>query len=306
MRLSGFSFARNAVSLDYPIVESIKSVLPIVDEFIIALGDSSDNTTDVVRSIGDKKIKIIETVWNPGLFVHGAINAEQTNIALSQCKGDWCIYLQADEVIHEKYLPVIVEACKKYLHNKGVEGFLLSYKHFWGDYFKYQKAHNWYRREIRVVRNGIGVHSWKSAQSFRIHGRKMHTILIPAEVYHYGWVREPVTMKRKSVALDSLHHSKEYIEEKYPGKQKATPFEYGSLKYLADFKGTHPAVMKDRIAAKNWTVTENPKVKHKHMKFSIRLLSAIENLLGTRLGEYRNYHLIGKDYSLKRFIGEEI
>ena len=38
MKVSGFTFIKNAEMLGYPFIESIQSVLPIVDEFIIAVG----------------------------------------------------------------------------------------------------------------------------------------------------------------------------------------------------------------------------------------------------------------------------
>jgi hypothetical protein len=304
MKLSGFSVARNAIDLDYPVIESIKSILPIVDEFVIALGDSYDNTTEAVRAIDSPKLTVIERQWDSSLFDHGAILAHETSIALDQCTGDWCIYLQADEVIHEKYLPVIVEACRRYQGSEDVEGFLMSYKHFWGDYFRYQKTRHWYRREIRVVRNNIGVRSWKSAQGFRINGRKLRALLIPAEVYHYGWVRNPLNMKRKHVAHDSLHHDKEWIDNRYKGDEKVKPFDYGSLEHLAVFRESPPAVMKERIASKDWSASGNSHIKHRHNLLSFRILSAVERFLGTQIGEYRNYHILGKDDDLARFISE--
>jgi glycosyltransferase involved in cell wall biosynthesis len=305
MRLSGFSVARNAIDLDYPIVEAISSILPIVDEFVIALGDSYDETTEVVRSIADPKLKILERVWDKALFDHGAILAHETSAALEQCSGDWCIYLQADEVIHEKYLSVILEACRKYKDDEQVEGFLLSYKHFWGDHFHYQRTRNWYRREIRVIRNNIGVRSWRSAQGFRIDGRKLNVILIPAEVYHYGWVRDPHKMKKKRIAHDSLHHDSTWVDERYRGDQRERPFEYGTPRNLVVFTGTPPAVMRKRISSREWGFGNGLPVKHKHDYLHVRLLSTIEDVLGTRFGEYRNYQLIGTDDELRAYVSAD-
>ncbi len=305
MRLSGFSFVRNAIELDYPIVEAIKSILPIVDEFVVACGDSTDGTTELVRSIEDPKIKIIETVWDPKDFVAGRSNAVQTNIALDACTGDWCIYLQADEVIHEKYLPVIVKACEKYLDDPRVEGFLLSYKHFWGDYFHYQWTHHWYRREVRVVRNGIGVRSWGSAQGFRINGRKLRVIHIPAEVFHYGWVRDPLKMRRKMIALDTVHHGE--AEARRRNEPPDVPFDYGIPDHLRVYHGTPPAVMKDRIARRNWDWIPETPTRHKHDRLLVRLWSWIEEkVLRTRIGEYRNYVLLGYDHSLGVWVGRSL
>jgi len=305
MKISGFSFVRNAIILDYPIVEAIKSALPIVDEFVVACGDSDDDTTELVRSIGDPKIKIIETVWNPDDFVHGRSNAIQTNIALDECTGDWCFYLQADEVVHEKYLPVIVKACEKYLDDKKVEGFLFNYKHFFGDYKHYQWTHHWYRREVRVVRNNIGVRSWQSAQGFRIDGRKLSVVHIPAEIFHYGWVRNPLKMRKKMIALDTVHHGEsEALKRNAPEK---IPFDYGIPDHLKIFLDSHPAVMSERIARKNWDWIPETPTRHRHDKLLVRLWSHIENdILKFRIGEYKNYVYLGYDHSLGQYIGQHL
>ncbi len=293
MKISGFSFVKNAVKLFYPIEEAIRSALPLVDEFVIACGDSDDGTTELIRSIGDPKIRIIETVWDPAHFVKGAVNAVQTNIALDACTGDWCFYLQADEVLHEKYVPVLHERMERYLETPEVEGLLFDYVHFYGSYDLYQVAHNWYAKEIRIVRNGIGVRSWESAQSFRIDGRKLRVAPANAEIYHYGWVRPPVSMMKKQIALSSVHHDKSWVEDRYPDGEAA--FDFGSLKTCRRFGGAHPAVMRERIAATNWEVTPGPpnKKDHKHDRLGVRLLTFLENhILHRKVGEFRNYVLI--------------
>ncbi|RKY62437.1 MAG: hypothetical protein DRP95_01550 [Candidatus Latescibacterota bacterium] len=304
MTISGFSFVRNAISLDYPIAEAIRSVLPLVDEFVVACGDSSDGTTELVRSI-DPKVRVIETVWDESDFVGGRVNAVQTNIALDHCRGDWCIYLQADEVIHEKYLSVIYVACEKYLENKTVEGFLFSYKHFWGDYYHYHWTHHWYRREIRVVRNGIGVRSYKSAQGFRVGDRKLRVVHIPAEIYHYGWVRDPLKMRKKMIALDTVHHGAQKARKR--NLPEHIPFDYGIPDHLRLFTGTHPAVMAERIAQRNWDWIPETPVRHKHDKLWVRFRSWLEeNILGNRIGEYKNYDLLWYDHSLGHLIGKPL
>ncbi len=304
MLISGFTYVRNALILDYPVVESICSVLPICDEFIVSCGDSVDETRQVIENIGSPKIKIIDTVWDIEKYPGGSIHAQQANIALKECKGKWAIYIQADEVIHEKYLPIILKAIEKYDNVSEVEGFLVSYKHFWGDYEHYQTAHNWYRREIRIIRNGIGIKVWGDGQGFRRNGRKVKVVLIPVEVYHYGWVRDPMKMKKKIIAQDEFHHTTEWVKQKHPPETHSNPFQYGTLKHLARFKDSHPAVMKMRIESKNWSVDESVKTNHKHNKILVRLLSFIENkILHTRIGEYKNYKLIKKDDFLTDDVG---
>ena len=129
--ISGFSTVRNGIKLGYPLVESIRSILPVVDEFIITIGKSDDNTLEVVKKIGDPKIKIIETVWNPGFTVKGRILAVQSNIALFQCRGVWAFYIQADEVFHEKDHDKIIHLCEHHSKDDDVEGFLFDYTHFY-------------------------------------------------------------------------------------------------------------------------------------------------------------------------------
>ncbi|TFG64098.1 MAG: glycosyltransferase [Gemmatimonadales bacterium] len=130
MKVSGFSFCRNAVRLYYPIAESIRSALPLVDEFVIAVGKSDDGTREAIEAIDDPKIRVIDTLWDETQFVRGVINSVQTNIALDGCTGDWCVYLQADEVLHEQDLPRIREAMQDALDRPVVEGWLFDYLHF--------------------------------------------------------------------------------------------------------------------------------------------------------------------------------
>jgi glycosyltransferase involved in cell wall biosynthesis len=132
MIISAFSMVRNATKLYYPIKASIESILPIVDEFIIALGDcdEDDHTLEEIEKIKSDKIKIIHTKWNIETYTNGAEYAHQTDIAKGYCKGDWLFYLQSDEVIHEKYLSPIKIRCNELLNNKSVEGLLFDYRHF--------------------------------------------------------------------------------------------------------------------------------------------------------------------------------
>jgi len=291
MRISGFTFVRNAIDLYYPVVESITSILPICDEFVIAAGDSTDGTTELLRSINDPKIKIIETVWDPKQFVRGASNAIQSNIALDACTGDWAFYLQADEVVHERYLPGLVERMRAYLPDRRVEGLLFDYVHFFADYEHHEIAHGWYRREVRIVRQGIGARSWKSAQGFRRDGHKLHVALAGADIYHYGWVRPPRQMTRKNVALSTVHVG---VDAMRAAKVDAdAEFDFGQLWGRTRFTGTHPQVMAARIAAKDWEVRPGQSRRQRHDRLGNRVLSFLENrVLGFRLGEHRNYILL--------------
>ncbi|MBC8278103.1 MAG: hypothetical protein H8E46_07720 [FCB group bacterium] len=302
MNISGFSFVRNGIKLYFPVIESIKSILPICDEFVVAVGksDSDDGTRDAILSIGDDKIKIIDTDWDDyEQKWHGHINAIQTNIALDACQGDWCFYVQADEIVHEKYLPEIKRRCAELLGDNRVEGLLFKYKHFWGDYHHYQNGHGWYSKEIRIVKNNIKVYSHLSAQSFKIDDRKLNVAEVDADIFHYGWVRPPNLMQNKRRALHSIHWGKEKTGERF--KDEPQVFDYGPLDRLAVFKDSHPAVMDAKLKEIDWQESlqmsgkpDKNREPHKHEKVKYRILTFIENniLRGKRLGEYKNYNLI--------------
>lgn len=311
MKISGFTMVKNATKLYYPVRASIESILPIVDEFIVALGDcdDSDTTLQEIQSIGSEKIKIVHTKWDTEKFSGGSEYAHQTDIAKSHCTGDWLFYLQSDEVVHEKYLDTIRNRCQELLECKNVEGLLFQYKHFWGDYSHHIVSHAWYPEEIRIIRNLPEIHSWRDAQSFRripnFDGKsyfqkentfKLKVVKIHACVYHYGWVRPPSFMQKKRVSFESDISGKENALEKF--KEDASEFNYGNLDKLTRFKETHPKVMGDFIAQFNWRdqlYPQNPFIKkHKHDKLKYRLLTFVEqNLLGGRqIAGFKNYEIV--------------
>ncbi|MCH8303767.1 MAG: hypothetical protein IIB94_01405 [Candidatus Marinimicrobia bacterium] len=291
MQVSGFSFVRNGIKLGYPVTEAIRSILPICDEFIIAVGKSEDDTLEQIKAIGDSKIRIIETEWDKNMFVRGQINSFQTNIALKECIGDWCFYIQADEVVHEKFLPLIEAEMKKFLHDDDVQGLLFDYLHFWGSYDYYQDSRRWYRHEIRIIKNNLGIESWESAQGFRRIGRKVRVVKIDADIYHYGWVRPPKVMKEKQIAFQSLRHDEAWLQKTFADTPEE--FDYGDPKYLAKFEETHPEVMTERIKELNWDFSKGKYAGNPHEKLFSRIRSYFEDkVIHYRIGEYKNYILL--------------
>jgi hypothetical protein len=310
--ISGFSFVRNGAKLYYPVVEAILSILPICDEFIIAVGksDEDDITRDLIAAIDDPKIIIIDTLWDEKYFNRGIINSIQTDIAMKQCTGDWLFYVQADEVVHEKHLPAIRQRCEQLLDNRKVEGLVFNYRHFWGDYNHYHQGHGWYPHEIRIIRNLPNIHSYQSAQSFRWFDfydnprqetgtRKLNVASVDAEIFHYGWVRPPHLMQNKRKSLDSVHWGLKRAGEYYE-KQKDY-FDYGPLNLLATYNDTHPQVMHEMISKLDWEdklqyegSPDKTRIPHKHEKTKYRILSWIERNFnrGNHLGEFKNYRLI--------------
>ncbi len=314
MRISGFSFAKNAVKLYYPVKEAVASILPLVDEFVFCLGagDADDSTRAQLESLHSSKLKIIDTVWDLDAYPRGMENAHQTDIAKSHCTGDWLFYVQADEVVHEKYLPQLRQRCEQYLDRPEIEGLLFGYKHFWGDYDHYHLSHGWYKKEIRIIRNHPDIHSWESAQSFRripeFDGKNYrqqegtHKLKVAdsgAEIYHYGWVRPPRLMRSKSRALDTIHKGEQAASAMYG--QLPPAFDYGNLQLLGKFKETHPTVMAEFIRRFDWGdqlqyggPRRPGRALHKHERMKYRLLTLVEqHILGGReLFGFKNYELL--------------
>lgn len=288
MKVVGFSFIRNAVKFDYPIVESITSILPICDEFIIALGNSDDNTEDLIKSIDSNKIRIIHTTWDDSLRKGGKVLAVETNKAFNQIKeADWAFYIQGDEVIHEKYLPIIKESMEKWKDDQKVEGLLLNYTHFYGSYDFVGDSRRWYRREIRIVRADKNISSFRDAQGFRKNDRKLNVKHIDAWVYHYGWVKPPFEQQEKQKYFNSLWHDEDWIKKNV---KQTNQFDYSTIDSLSLFEGTHPMVMQKRINKLNWKFDFDPTKKNFGLK--TKLLHWVEKKSGWRIGEYKNYKII--------------
>src|SRR5271169_4696052 len=209
MKVSGFTFLRNGRKLGYPFVASIRSVLPIVDEFVIALGPCDDDTETMLRAIGDPKIRIIPTQWNenlqPGYSIKGFVFCQQKTIALYNCTGDWAFYLEADEVLHEDDLPKIRSAMEKHFGNERVEALAFDYLHFYGNKNTIAWSPGWYRSEVRIIRNTIP--AWSSESLFfnvvdsHKKSRRPRAAHTGATIYHYGWVRSEAQMNLKSAAV---------------------------------------------------------------------------------------------------------
>lgn len=246
MRVAGFTIVRNAVRYDYPVVESILSALPLVDEMVVAVGSSCDGTRNLVESIGSPKIRLIDTVWDEHQRQGGTVLAQQTDLAMDASDGDWLLYIQADEVLHEADTERIRSAMHKYVNHPVVEGLSFRYHHFRADYGIRDPLP--YRRQVRIVRPGIGIRSHGDACGFRVNGRKLQAAPTGAWVYHYGYVKPPANMSAKMDYFQSLYDGRQVI----PGEESAAHEYAWNLATCERFTGTHPRVMADRIANKDW------------------------------------------------------
>ena len=238
--ISGFTFIRNGVELGFPFEASIRSLLPLVDEFVVAVGRGNDETLARVLAIGDPKIRVIETLWNERMADRGFVYAQQKMIAQYSCTGDWAFYLEGDEVVHEEDLAAIRASVEKHHGNPAVEALVFDYHHFYGSAQWVSVSPGWYRRECRLIRNTIRSYApdgqyWLVTTEHK-RPRNPQAALANAHIYHYGWIRRNEDMQKK---LDQV--------SKYWADSTTMQIRYSQFdaRALEAFKGRHPKAVQE-------------------------------------------------------------
>lgn len=290
MKVTGFTFVRNALKFDYPVVESILSILPICDDFVVSVGNSDDDTLSLIKNIESPKIRIVESVWDDTLREGGKVLSIETNKSLNKVSEDtdWAFYIQADEVVHENDLDTIYDEMKKWKDTAEVDGLLFKYRHFYGSYDYTGDSVRWYRREIRTIKPRRNIYSYGDAQGFRKNDdEKLNVKLINAYINHYGWVKHPRHMQNKQETFNKLWHDDKWLDDNII---KAEEFDFSNIDSLTLFDGTHPNVMEERIKKVNWKFSHDISIKKLSLKNTIRRY--IEKKTGWRPGEYKNYRLV--------------
>jgi hypothetical protein len=290
MRISGFTFIRNGNELGYPFVPAIRSLLPLCDEIIVNVPRSTDDTLAAVRAIGDPKISVVETEWDDIPRAGGRILSHHTNLALAKCTGDWCVYIQGDEVLHEDSIPAMRAAMQSELHHPQVQGLLVDYTHFYGSFWTYTYSFGWYYQEVRVVRRDSNIRSGGDAQGFRTRaGEKLRVKLSGGKYFHYGFALEPTRMRRRKRNLHSLYQK----PEADPPPTTRPPVYYDDDQKVKPFTGTHPAVMKEVVAAAHWTYeSRSPLIRFTRNYFWEDIALLIKRCTGITLGVHKNYRLL--------------
>lgn len=288
VKISGFSFIRNGIELGYPFVPAIRSLLPLCDEIIVNVPTSTDGTLAAVQAIGDSRVRIIESEWDPSVGKPNMRN--HTNRALEQCTGDWCVYIQGDEVLHEDSIPAMRATMERELNNPAVQGLLVEYTHFYGSFHTVVYSFGWYYQEVRVVRRDPRIRSWATAQGFRtVDGEKLRVKRSGGHYFHYGWALSPEQVRRRAANLAAVHRNE---RAQAAAQNRPKPF-YDPDQKVKPFTGTHPAVMRDIVAAANWTYTSrNPLIRFRRNYFWEDLALLFKQCTGITLGVHKNYRLI--------------
>ena len=286
--LSGFTIVRNAVKLDFPIVPAIRSVLEVCDEVVVNVGKSEDETRDLVTSIRDPRIRILDTEWD--FTKKNIMLSIETQRAMDACRGTWGIYIQADEVLHETGARILKEKVAEWDGDARVEGLLVRYQHFYGGFDQVATSRRWYRREVRCVRLGKDIRPYQGAQGFRVGPdyRKIRARVTDAEMFHYGWARPAKAIKQKLEISKTIYP---WGGDRFDKEQARGHLEWIPL--LRRFAGTHPAAARDWIAPRAHDperVIGPARFKPEHLRFY--LSDWIERVTGARMFEFRNYQLV--------------
>lgn len=273
--ISGFTFIRNGVELGFPFEASIRSLLPLVDEFVVVVGKSNDDTLARIHAIGSPKIRVIETIWNERMADRGFVYAQQKMIAQFACTGDWAFYLEGDEVVHEAELANIRASVDKHHNNPAVEAFVFDYFHFYGTPDFVANSPAWYRRECRLIRNTIRSYApdgqyWLITADHK-KGRNPQAALANAHIYHYGWVRSNEAMQKK---LDQ-------VSKFWSHGAPTVRYSQFDAQVLQPFTGTHPELVKpwlESSAEKSFTIDPDYKLTKREKRH--RWLMKLEKAFG--------------------------
>lgn len=290
MKISGFTFIRNGSALGYPFVPSIRSLLPLCDEIIVNVPRSTDDTLAQVKAIGDPKIRVIESDWDENEKIGDPVMRRHTDLALDQCSGDWCVYIQGDEVLHEASIAAMRFSMDRELHHPEVQALLVDYTHFYGSYWTEVYSFGWYYKEVRVVRRDAKIRAWGGAQGFRTSaGEKLRVKNSGSRYFHYGYALKPDVAQKKLTNLSSLYGDKAGIEK---NSERPSGY-YDDDQKVKPFKGAHPAVMRDTVAAADWSYTSrNPLVRWRAEYFWEDIALIVKRCTGLTLGVHKNYRLI--------------
>jgi hypothetical protein len=285
MKVSAFTFIKNGEILGYPFIQSIKSILPIVDEFVINVGSGEDNTLEVIQAINDPKIRIIQSCWNDNMKNRGYVYGQQKMVAQFNCTGDWAFYIEGDEIYHENDLDRIYMSMKENLDNSEVEALIFDFYHFYGNANSYLDSPGWYRSEARIIKNSLRTYApdglfWLVLDNNKTgrYPRAKHT---GAKCYHYGWVRSEAQMNLKSKKV-----------QKYWGGE-ANKIDYSKMdqSIIKEFKGSHPKIIQDWIPNDIELFTVDPSYKLTKKQKKHRIMIIFEKLFGLELSK-KHYKLV--------------
>ena len=162
IKITGMISVCDVISGGYPFLEAILSIMPIVDEFLIADGGSKDGTYLWLEKLRDvfPKIKLYKIPWFKSDYWEGLDNS--LNILIRKASGDWIFESSGDNLWHEKDLPKIRQVI-----NTAHAGGYNSIRHPCWD-CSWTTIGSYVYRNVRIVRNMPGLTSRWGGDDFQL------------------------------------------------------------------------------------------------------------------------------------------
>ena len=158
---------------EHNIERCLKSMIQIVDEIIIYDSKSNDNTVDIAKKYTDK---IFITDW-PGY-------GEQRNRAISQCKYDWILFIDADEVLSDKLVNELYNISLDDMDKYNI------YYFKWNTYFygKLLKHGRFSKPQHKLFNKTNVMYKMRSChETLNITNNNTKKIVLKNPLIHYSW-----------------------------------------------------------------------------------------------------------------------
>jgi len=199
MKLAGTTFIRNGVQYDYSFKETILSLLECCDHVFVVEAGSDDGTAEILNTLPSENLTIITRTkqeWDGQKGTGYAKLCYFTDIAIQAAREagyEYHLYVQCDEIIHEKSYPFIREAI-----SMDAPGYMIKRVNLW--------ASPYYKLDVPVERLPCSTDIIRLAKTdYKAHG-DAESLAVPfadisylnqIRIYHNGFVRKREVMINK-------------------------------------------------------------------------------------------------------------
>ncbi|MCG3204076.1 MAG: hypothetical protein KCHDKBKB_00779 [Elusimicrobia bacterium] len=247
--ISGLMVLKNGLTLGYPFIEAILSVIDYVDEMVVVECESTDKTLDALCGLLNKHMDKLKIKIHPWDFSgkQGEKIGEIQTISKRYCNGDTILCVQADEIWDSESIKLAVSLPKSY---PLVGLFNFPFDHVVGN-FQF-RGHN-YDWAVRMFKNDPRVES--EADGWTWFGQMPYlSVELPAPIFHsgsIGWrnnytkiVNHGTIYKDNKLYQSNSNEYKKRLEENNP--------EEFLLKRESSFN--IPEILKPFLGAENYYV----------------------------------------------------
>ena len=207
--ISGFTTARNVISLQYPLEACVKSLRSVCDEVVLGYDPYTEDGTHelAVKLAQDLDLVLFESKWDMDNRNSGTEIGIQADKTMEKCLFPWVLYCQLDEALHEDDR----DSLHGLIASPGdITGFSFVRPYFWQNLHTIRK--DWSPEVIRLIRRGTHTFSSLDGHSCEtLQGRVEKSRLW---MYHYSRLGDPQAISQRVRTLDGLFHQEETLISK--------------------------------------------------------------------------------------------